>query len=55
MSAQEVEAVLGAPVDSAERKEGRLTVVTRSYRAPSGRMTAEFVEGVLIRYSITSE
>ena len=55
MSAQEVEAVLGAPVDSAERKEGRLTVVTRNYRSPSGRMTAEFVEGVLIRYSITSE
>ena len=55
MSAQEVEALLGAPVDSAERKEGKLTVVTRSYRAPSGRMTAEFVEGVLIRYSITSE
>ena len=55
MSAQEVEALLGAPVDSAERKEGRLTVTTRSYRAPAGRMTAEFVEGVLIRYSITSE
>jgi hypothetical protein len=55
MSVQEVEAVLGAPVDSAERKEGKLTVVTRSYRTPSGRMTAEFVEGVLIRYSITSE
>jgi hypothetical protein len=55
MSVQEVEAVVGAPVDSAERKEGKLTVVTRSYRAPSGRMTAEFVEGVLIRYSITSE
>jgi hypothetical protein len=55
MSAQEVEALLGAPVDSAERKEGKLTVVTRTYRAPSGRMTAEFVEGVLIRYSITSE
>jgi len=55
MSAPEVEALLGAPVDSAERKEGRLTVMTRSYRAPSGRMTAEFVEGVLIRYSITSE
>jgi hypothetical protein len=55
MSAQEVEALLGAPVDSAERKEGRLTVVTRSYKAVSGRMTAEFVEGVLIRYSITSE
>jgi len=55
MSAQEVEGLLGAPVDSAERKEGKLTVVTRTYRAPSGRMTAEFVEGVLIRYSITSE
>jgi hypothetical protein len=55
MSVQEVEGVLGTPVDSSERKEGKLTVVTRSYRGPSGRMTAEFVEGVLIRYSITSE
>jgi hypothetical protein len=55
MSAEEVEALLGAPVDSTERKEGRLSVVTRSYRAPAGRMTADFVEGVLIRYSITSE
>ena len=55
MSIEEVGVLLGAPVDSAERKEGRLGVVTRNYRAPAGRVTAEFVEGVLIRYSITSE
>jgi hypothetical protein len=55
MSVQEVESLLGAPVDSSERKEGRLGVITRSYRGTAGRITGEFVEGVLIRYSITSE
>ena len=55
MTTGEMEALLGAAVDSNERKEGRLTVTTRSYRSGAGRITAEFVEDVLIRYSITSE
>ncbi len=55
MTTGEMEALLGAAVDSSERKEGRLTVITRSYRSGAGRIAAEFVEDVLIRYSITSE
>lgn len=51
----EVDATLGAPQASAERKEGTLKVVQRKYSSPLGQVTAEFVEGVLIRYTVTSE
>jgi hypothetical protein len=30
-------------------------VQMREYSTPEGRITGEFVEGVLIRYTITSE
>lgn len=52
---QEVDATLGSPLESTERKEGNLKVIQRKYSAPMGQVTAEFVEGVLIRYTITSE
>jgi hypothetical protein len=55
MTGGEMQALLGAAVDSSERNEGRLTVITRSYRSGASRIAAEFVEDVLIRYSITSE
>jgi hypothetical protein len=55
MLLQEADALLGTPVKTAERKEGTLRVQTREYATPSGRITADFVEGVLIRYTITSE
>ena len=51
----EVDAALGAPLASAERKEGTLKVVQRKYSSPLGQVTAEFVEGVLIRYTVVSE
>ena len=51
----EVDAALGSPARTSERKEGALRVQTREYPTPEGRVTAEFVEGVLIRYRITSE
>ncbi len=35
--------------------EGRLKVVTRSYHGPAGVVTGDFVEGVLVRYAVTSE
>ena len=34
--------------------EGRLKVTTRIYPTNAGQVTAEFVEGVLIRFSMTS-
>jgi hypothetical protein len=55
MLLQEADALLGTPVKTGERKEGTLKVQTREYATPSGRITAELVEGVLIRYTITSE
>lgn len=55
MLVAEVDAVLGAPTSSVQRKEGSLTVVTRKYSAPLGQVSAEFVEGVLIRYTVASD
>jgi hypothetical protein len=55
MSVQEVDSLLGSPAASSERLEGKLKVVTRSYRGPSGLVSGEFVEGILIRYTVTSE
>jgi hypothetical protein len=55
MLLQEVDAALGRPVTSNERKEGSLRVIQREYSSPLGQVTAEFVEGVLIRYTVRSE
>lgn len=55
MLMQEVDASLGAPLASSERKEGTLKVVQRKYSAAMGQVTAEFVEGVLFRYTVSSE
>lgn len=50
----EADALLGAPQKVSERTEGRLKVVTRLYSTAAGQIAAEFVEGVLFRYSATS-
>jgi len=55
MLLQEADALLGTPAKTTERKEGTLKVQTREYATASGRINADFVEGVLIRYTITSE
>jgi hypothetical protein len=55
MLIQDVDAVLGRPVTSAERNEGTLRVTQRAYSSAMGQVTAEFVEGVLIRYTVRSE
>ena len=55
MLLQEADALLGTPVKTAERKEGTLRAQTREYPTPNGRITADFVEGVLIRYTVTSD
>ena len=55
MLLQEIDALLGPPSSSSERKEGSLKVAERLYATPNGRVTAWFVEGVLIRYMISSE
>jgi hypothetical protein len=54
MTLAEVEQSLGRPERTTERMEGALKVVTSTYSRDEQRVTAEFVEGVLIRYSIAS-
>jgi hypothetical protein len=54
MLVAEADDLLGTPQKTSERMEGRLKVVTRVYSASAGLITAEFVEGVLIRYTATS-
>jgi hypothetical protein len=55
MTAVQVDELLGEPLQSSERREGALRVLTRTYRLGDGRVTAEFVEDVLFRYSMTSD
>ena len=54
MLAEDVDQLLGAPTHRAERREGTLSVQARTYDTASGRVVAEFVEGVLVRFTITS-
>jgi hypothetical protein len=51
----EADALFGPARATSERTEGRLKVVTRTYRRAHGTVTAEFVEGVLFRFNLSSE
>jgi hypothetical protein len=54
MSVDEVDAIMGRPESITQRAEGRLTVSTSTYRSRDRKVTAEFVEGVLIRFTVAS-
>jgi hypothetical protein len=54
LTVEEVDAMLGRPEAITQRLEGTLTVSTSTYRTRDRRVSAEFVEGVLIRFTITS-
>ena len=54
MLVADVEAVLGRPEKSVPRREGTLSVTSNSYASGDQVITAEFVEGVLVKYSISS-
>jgi hypothetical protein len=55
MLQEDVDHMLGTPEKSTDRPEGKLKVTTRVYSTKAGRVAAEFVEGVLIRYTVTSQ
>lgn len=55
MSMADVESVLGRPDKTTPRNEGTLRVTTAVYTRGDQVVTAEFVEGVLIKYSIASK
>jgi hypothetical protein len=54
MLADDVDALLGRPESISQRNEGKLVVSTSIYHPKDRTVTAEFVEGVLIRYTISS-
>ena len=51
----EAERELGKPIESADRREGALTITTLVFVRGEQRISAEFVEGVLFRYAIASK
>lgn len=53
MSVREVEALLGPADTASESKEGSLTLVKRSYTKDGMKVSASFVSGVLIDFTIT--
>jgi hypothetical protein len=54
MSWDEVRRALGEPEKTVDRMEGRLKVTTATFTSGDHRIEADFVEGVLIKYSISS-
>jgi hypothetical protein len=54
MRRADAERVLGPPESSSDRNEGTLTVTTLVFVRGEQRISAEFIEDVLIRYTISS-
>ena len=52
---EDVETILGPAATAAETKEGTLTVLKRTYRKDGQKVSASFVNGVLIDFAITPQ
>jgi hypothetical protein len=52
---EEVESILGPAATASETKEGTLTVLKRTYRKDGQKISASFVNGVLIDFAITPQ
>ena len=50
----EVERVLGPSSEATEKREGSLVILERTYRRSKETVVANFVDGVLVRYTISS-
>ena len=50
----DAERLFGRPASASERREGGVTVATLVFNVGDQRVTAEFVEDVLVRYTIMS-
>jgi hypothetical protein len=55
MSNEEVEQLLGYPNSQSDRQEGKLTVNTWTYKKAGRTVEAEFVNDVLIKYSVRGQ
>jgi hypothetical protein len=54
MTRAEAERAFGKPVDSSDRREGSVVITTLVFVSGDQRIAADFLEGVLVRYTITS-
>ena len=54
LSRADIERLVGPPLSSSERRKGTLLVTTLVFTVADQRITADFVEDVLIRYTIMS-
>jgi hypothetical protein len=54
MLREEAERTFGQPVERSEKREGNVTVTTLIFDVGDERLTAAFVEDVVVRYSIAS-
>jgi hypothetical protein len=54
LSRGETERLFGPPASSSERREGGLAVTTLVFNVRDQRISADFVDDVLIRYAIMS-
>ena len=52
---EDVETLLGPAATASETKEGRLAVLNRTYKKDGQRVSASFVNGVLIDFAITPQ
>jgi hypothetical protein len=55
MTSADVERLLGSPAESSRKTTGDITVETLVFLAGEYRLTAEFVEDLLVRYTIASQ
>ena len=55
MTRAEAEREFGRPVESSERRDGGLAITTLVFDVADQRVSADFVEGVLVKYTITSK
>ena len=55
MSRAEAERLFGRPVETSKKGDGDLAVTTLVFDAGDQRVTADFVEDILVRYTISSK
>lgn len=54
LTLEQVEQILGPAIATTEKREGPMVVLERTYRRGSETILTHFVDGVLVRYSISS-
>jgi hypothetical protein len=54
MSRADAERSYGKPIDSSDRREGSVVITTLVFISGDQQINAEFIEDILVRYTITA-